>query len=346
MMRGIQATMRGDGRESSHSKPKQFWGKESKDPKQWLKNFERIARANNWSDRRWIEIAGGYMEGIAADWFKDQTFVVWYRNGEEQEETDDHNVPLGIRGAFRNLFEKRFTSPSQKDYFYQQYHNLKQGKATIEEFAHNFQKLRKKIAPTNATPEEGVIRDFLARVNSQIKLFISTTNPTTLQQAIDTARTVEASMGGTSAFMADNTPLVGIAETMEILANKIKEMRQKVTDRPKSPQPWQNKKPSSYRPLPPSSLDEPQAWEETKTCYKCRLYGHIAKRCRLERPIRSSYNSGRPVHYAMTHHEPQYLEYPYYTEPPSVYAWQTPLPNQMFRQPQQVSQPNTRPPPK
>src|SRR3990170_3622039 len=167
------------------------------------------------------------MEGIAADWYKDHAFVVWYRNAEEQEETDDDNIRLGIRGAFRNTFEKRFTSPSQKDYFYQQYHNLKQGKATIEELAHNFQKLRKKIDPTNATPEEGVIRDFLARVNPQIKLFISTTNPTTLQQTIDTARTVEASMGGASTFMTDNTPLVRIAETMKVLANEIKEVKQK-----------------------------------------------------------------------------------------------------------------------
>src|SRR3989337_1696578 len=59
--------------------------------------------------------------------------------------------------------------------------------------------------------------------------------------------------------------------------------------------------------------------------------------------IRPSYNSGRPVHYAMAQHEPQYLEYPYYTEPPSVYAWQAPPQTQAFRPPQQ---PGTRPPPK
>src|SRR5688500_2356382 len=106
--------MRGDGRESSHSKPKQFHGKESEDLKTWIENFERIAQANNWPERRWVQIAGGYMKGIAADWFKDQTFVIWYRNAEEQGEVDDDNVPLGIRRAFRNLFEKRFTSPSQK----------------------------------------------------------------------------------------------------------------------------------------------------------------------------------------------------------------------------------------
>src|SRR3990170_1500133 len=127
-------------------------------------------------------------------------------------------------------------------------------------------------------------------------------------------------MGGTSAFMVDNTPLVEIAEIKQKTAYEIKEVKQRVTDRPKSPQPWQNKKPSSYRPLPPSNPDEPQAWEGTKTCYKCGLYRHIAKKCRLERPIRPSYNSGRPVHYAMAQQEPQYLEYPYYTEPPSVYA--------------------------
>src|SRR3989337_628154 len=48
----------------------------------------------------------------------------------------------------------------------------------------------------------------------------------------------------------------------------------------------------------------------------------------------------------MAQHEPQYLEYPYYTEPPSVYSWQTP----QQRQPPQMYQPPpqeiARPPPR
>ena len=80
MLDTIQASLGRRARESSHLKPRVFHGKESEDPKQWLDDFERIAKANNWSAQRWPEIAGGYLEGIAADWYNDNNFVIWYRN--------------------------------------------------------------------------------------------------------------------------------------------------------------------------------------------------------------------------------------------------------------------------
>jgi hypothetical protein len=246
------------------------------------------------------------------------------------------------------MFLRRFTSPSQKDYFYQQYHNLKQGNNSIEEFAHNFQRLRKKIDPTSATPEDGIIRDFMARINPQIKLLVSTTNPTTLQQAIDSARTVEASMGGSMAFMTDNTPLVGMAETLELMANELKDVKEQVR---KQPDPHRSWKPSTYRKNSADNYDEPQAWELTKTCFKCGLFGHIAKRCKLSGPISTNPYKARPVHHALAGRNAQMMEYPYFiNEPPPVQSWYPP-PQQSssyyYRpQPQQTQvRPPTGPPP-
>ena len=98
----------------------------------------------------------------------------------------------------------------------------------IEEFAHEFQQIRRKIDPKNTTPREGVIRDFLERVNPQIKLLTIASKPRTLQDAIATARTIEVSMPKAQGYMAEaaTAPLIGLVETIEVLTNEIKELKE------------------------------------------------------------------------------------------------------------------------
>ncbi|CAI2196721.1 9314_t:CDS:2, partial [Funneliformis geosporum] len=43
------------------------------DPNDWLIHFEKAAKANNWTSERALEIVGGFLEGMAADWYKAQT---------------------------------------------------------------------------------------------------------------------------------------------------------------------------------------------------------------------------------------------------------------------------------
>ena len=102
-----------------------FKEKKSEDPEKWIEAFIRIARANNWSDRRWIDIAGGYLEGIAADWYRDnkRNFGQWYING--------------MGNDFTELFIERFTSPILKDQWHMQYLTLRQGNKTIDQLLMN-----------------------------------------------------------------------------------------------------------------------------------------------------------------------------------------------------------------
>ena len=169
-------------------RPQIFRGKESEDPEKWIEAFIRIARANNWSERRWIDIAGGFLEEIAADWFRDnkRTFGQWYITGRGDN--------------FTELFIERFTSPMLKDQWHMQYLTLRQGTKTIDQFAHKFRELKRKVDPTNATLQEWVVRDFLLRLNPKIRVLASVAKPATLDDAIIATKNIEAALLFTQSY--------------------------------------------------------------------------------------------------------------------------------------------------
>ncbi|CAG8831827.1 54_t:CDS:1, partial [Gigaspora rosea] len=46
---------------------KYFYGTDDKDPFEWLDDFEKVAKANNWTEERRVKIASGYLKEIAAE---------------------------------------------------------------------------------------------------------------------------------------------------------------------------------------------------------------------------------------------------------------------------------------
>ncbi len=53
-------------RESNHVKLIEFEGTEAEDPNEWLEWYNRIAKANKWSEYRRFQIIGGYLVEAAA----------------------------------------------------------------------------------------------------------------------------------------------------------------------------------------------------------------------------------------------------------------------------------------
>ncbi len=53
-------------REGSFVKPGEFGGTETEDPNEWLERFNRIVKANMWTEYRRFQIIGGYLVGAAA----------------------------------------------------------------------------------------------------------------------------------------------------------------------------------------------------------------------------------------------------------------------------------------
>ncbi|CAI2198854.1 10720_t:CDS:1, partial [Funneliformis geosporum] len=68
---------------------RRFSEKTDKDPNDWLIHFEKAAKANNWSSEKALEIVGGFLEGMAADWYEDTNFQSW-KDPEEFEEDNDN----------------------------------------------------------------------------------------------------------------------------------------------------------------------------------------------------------------------------------------------------------------
>ena len=75
-----------------------------------------------------------------------------------------------------------------------QYLILRQGTKTIDQFAHKFRELKRKVDPTNATLQEGVVRDFLLRLNPKIRVLASVSKPATLDEAIIATKNIEAAL--------------------------------------------------------------------------------------------------------------------------------------------------------
>src|SRR5215208_4885208 len=162
------------------AKPEIFEGKEAEDPEKWIEAFIRIAEANNWSEARWINIVGGFLRGTAANWYSENKrhFSQWNIDGEENN--------------FTEMFIERFTSPLLKIQWHMQYLTLRQGTDTIDEFANKFKELKKKVDPENTTLQEILVRDFLLRLNPEIQVLAFISTPTTLNEAINITRNIEA----------------------------------------------------------------------------------------------------------------------------------------------------------
>ncbi|RIB30630.1 hypothetical protein C2G38_2152082 [Gigaspora rosea] len=86
-------SVNGDGtkvllKENNLVKVKYFYGTDDKDPFEWLDDFEKVAKANNWTEERRVKIASGYLKEIAAEWYKENKEVIKYWNvkGENEEE--------------------------------------------------------------------------------------------------------------------------------------------------------------------------------------------------------------------------------------------------------------------
>ncbi len=84
-------------KESNHVKPTEFGGIEVEDPNKWLECYNRITKANKWSEHRRFQIIGGYLVGAVTRWYDEiKTFITsWV--------------------YFQHVFLTKFASPARKN---------------------------------------------------------------------------------------------------------------------------------------------------------------------------------------------------------------------------------------
>jgi hypothetical protein len=122
---------------------------------------------------------------------------------------------------------QRFISESQKDVWHDEYTSLKQRTQSIEEFSYKFRELKRKIDPTSATPVGDVVRDFLGKINPQIRILIGATKLTTLDAAVTAARSIEATLRAAQPqlFASNNAHLETLVQSVTQLAEEVKEIK-------------------------------------------------------------------------------------------------------------------------
>ncbi|RHZ83560.1 hypothetical protein Glove_91g117 [Diversispora epigaea] len=157
-----------------------FYGKATEDPVEWIASFNRAANANNWTSNRKLQIAPGYLKGVAAHWCDDSTITYW----------DNNSYP---DRSFVSLFTKRFTTLENKNKWHYELHNIKQEKnERVDEYSVQFQKLAKKVDPTDAIPDDYKTRMYISGLNEEVAAMVAIDTPATLTDTIKAAAKVEA----------------------------------------------------------------------------------------------------------------------------------------------------------
>ncbi|CAG8719924.1 10579_t:CDS:1 [Racocetra persica] len=164
------------------SKFKPFHSTEDEDLVEWIEAFQRAANANNWPKPRRIDIASGYLFGIAANWYSDHKDDLQY--------WDNENQP---GASFASEFVKYFTTPERR-YRWQIDLNLltQQENKKVDLYVYKFKRLQKRVYPKNKLPPTYVVRMFIGGLKGKIAAFMSIAEPKNLDNVIKNARKIKA----------------------------------------------------------------------------------------------------------------------------------------------------------
>jgi len=169
-------------KESNIISVKPFCGNDDEDPGDWIRNFEIAAEANNWTNEHKLKIVPGYLQGLAAYWFEENTDTItrWKATGYD----DSSFVPC---------FLNKFSTEEKQNLWHHQLNELRQGPyEKVDFYAGKFKKLLKKVDPSLALPNSYTVRLFLNGLRKNIVPLVAFTQPDTVDKAITIAKQVES----------------------------------------------------------------------------------------------------------------------------------------------------------
>jgi hypothetical protein len=80
----------GGPRERNITQCPRYSGYENEDPTEWVRKFDKAARANKWRKEDQLSIAASLLDGPAAQWYdeKEDNLAYWRRNGSHRNMAD------------------------------------------------------------------------------------------------------------------------------------------------------------------------------------------------------------------------------------------------------------------
>ena len=179
----IQALQRIGERERNVAIATSFKGRTEEDPIEWLKNFNNVGLANNWTSETKLKIVRTYLRDKALDWFE----------GKENEiqKWADKEVEDGEK-SFEGEFTKKFTTRERKNLWYYQFNSLRQGEdESIGTYVTRFKKLLEKVELEGELPDAMVQQRFLSGLKGETARKVVEMNPEDLNGMIKKAKLVE-----------------------------------------------------------------------------------------------------------------------------------------------------------
>ncbi|HVH96494.1 MAG TPA: hypothetical protein VM682_06100, partial [Bacillus sp. (in: firmicutes)] len=163
------------------AKVRSFSGKPDEDVNEWIRDFNRAADLNEWTNddednNKRLRAAKAFLEGEAADWceINDATLTRWAENGN----ADNQMAELMIA---------EYNTPEKQRDKIREYYKVKQETGeSVDSYAQRYKRAAKKIG--NKIDGDGKIMNFVERLLPAIKPWANIVNYNTLDEAIASAK--------------------------------------------------------------------------------------------------------------------------------------------------------------
>ena len=159
------------------SNPNRFYGRIGEDFEQWLREFERCARANHWSKDRCCEILPSLLRDRAADVWEEMPDTVQFDYDKTKEVLTEHFLPKEARRLyFSDLYGRQ------------------QGEVeSVEEFAKSIQQLtRRAYSDMPSEYQDRLMREhFISGLRKSVQRMVILQDPDNFQNAVRIAKSME-----------------------------------------------------------------------------------------------------------------------------------------------------------
>ena len=260
--------------------PSKFFGEPGDDIEKWLKSFERISKANGWSQKRQCDILPAFLRDRAAEFY------------DELPDRQQNNLEV-----LKTALIEHFIPKEARRFYYADLYSRRQGQTEpSEDFGREIQQLvRRAYAEMPVEHQDTLMREhFVNGLRPTLKRIVLISDPKDFQKALEVAKREEINdqISNGSAPWARSVPLAAQAcaapiaamsseqhlnDRIDRLENLVEKLTIAVAD---SKRPAPEKQPNFGRKYNWSSSDRYlRCTNGRPICNYCKV-GHVEQKCR------------------------------------------------------------------